>query len=607
MNKSNLLRIALLAFALWTLAIGLETCEASERITADLTIIAATTNGMTLTVNGDVRTWTNSVVTASTQILTNAAIGGVTTNLYNHVVSYPFTGIYPIWVATNQLRFVGIAGSPLTASIAGSWATVSLSTQQVTELRAVRVPISGEPTASARTNTASELVSGISDYSTNSFAAASTAVANLMNLSTDQTAAGVKTFGTTHHTGILNIDPSASIIFATNGAAVFGEGAAVFFSTNVLIYDVTLNAKWRFNSIEATNSITTFSDITNKITALKAASSSFTGTNTFTQITNSVWVAGTITNATIYGTAGTITNGTYIAPVLTNALNKGAAFQSYYDTNTSTLQLGKTALASGTDAVALGNTPTASGARSIAIGNATATHADAVAIGGATTTAANEIRLGGGSQNLATPNNAYIGGNMFVGHANSPTFPTGLAKGLVFTNGTAASADPANGVALWSDAGLLQYRTSTSSEGSGVVNNIHNRPTSAIGSGSDYSFAGTSYVRVDFGGTDPEVTLPSGGTYFVTALVQIQNGATANDVYSAKLYNSTDAADVTSSEETISNLPISGSGVGQGIIPLQSIVTVTSSKVLQIYAKNATAARGSVTAANTKIIAIRLY
>src|SRR5207253_7722072 len=71
------------------------------------------------------------------------------------------------------------------------------------------------------------------------------------------------------------------------------------------------------------------------------------------------------------------------------------------------------------------------------------------------------------------------------------TVPSSLNKGIVFTNGAAASADPANGVAVWSEGGKLKYRGS--SDGSGGNNFFHNLGASSTGSGSDQNLT-TSYA-----------------------------------------------------------------------------------------------------------------
>src|SRR5438045_2588448 len=62
-------------------------------VTIAVTNAAGTTNGQTLTVNSDVRTWTNNVVTAATQILTNSTQSGAAQNLLNQVALHPFNAL----------------------------------------------------------------------------------------------------------------------------------------------------------------------------------------------------------------------------------------------------------------------------------------------------------------------------------------------------------------------------------------------------------------------------------------------------------------------------------------------------------------------------------
>ena len=65
------------------------------------------------------------------------------------------------------------------------------------------------------------------------------------------------------------------------------------------------------------------------------------------------------------------------------------------------------------------------------------------------------------------------------------------------------------------------YRSSASSEGAGQVNRVHNRAAEVVGSGSDYALTGST-AQIDFGGTDAEFnTLPTAGTYLVTAVVTV--------------------------------------------------------------------------------------
>lgn len=139
--------------------------QAATRITATVTVTnSPTTNGMTIVVNSSTRTWTNNVVTASSQILTNNSIGGITTNLWQHIVANPFSGgVIPSWLATNQISLLGNIGQAMSVSFSGPWASVSYSTQTVTSMYTVRVPISGEQNSVA-TNNATLLLQGINAY-----------------------------------------------------------------------------------------------------------------------------------------------------------------------------------------------------------------------------------------------------------------------------------------------------------------------------------------------------------------------------------------------------------------------------------------------------------
>jgi hypothetical protein len=107
-----------------------------------------------------------------------------------------------------------------------------------------------------------------------------------------------------------------------------------------------------------------------------------------------------------------------------------------------------------------------------------------------------------------------------------------------------------------------------------------------------YSLTGT-YGAVQGSGEAPlAITLPASGTYKIYAVVPVTNGSTANDDIRAELYNSTDSAAVANSEIALSTLASSSSHE----IVIERFVTVTASKVIQVWAKNFTAARGTVPA-----------
>jgi hypothetical protein len=166
----------------------------SNRITATLTLTnAPTTNGMGYSVNGGTsRYFTNVVVNSALTFSTNTTIGGSTTNLFNQAIANPYSG--PVIVAmptTNTVTFVGPIGASLTVTTNnGNWGTVSYSTQVVTRVIDVRVPISAEAAATNRTNIASLLTQGISDYSTTAVARTAIALSNFGGLLSTQTWAG---------------------------------------------------------------------------------------------------------------------------------------------------------------------------------------------------------------------------------------------------------------------------------------------------------------------------------------------------------------------------------------------------------------------------------
>src|SRR6185369_3767199 len=79
--------------------------KAIDLVTATITVTntAGTTNGQTITVNGNVRTWTNSVVVPAAQILTNSTIGGAATNLFNQIAGNPYSGLALARSGTNGI------------------------------------------------------------------------------------------------------------------------------------------------------------------------------------------------------------------------------------------------------------------------------------------------------------------------------------------------------------------------------------------------------------------------------------------------------------------------------------------------------------------------
>jgi hypothetical protein len=118
---------------------------AGDIITATVTISSTSatnlngTNAASITVSADTRIWTNSVTSASTQILATTNATTAAFRLLQHLRAYPFSGVAT--TATNSgVVMVGAEGASLTVTISNSWATVAYRTNTVGTGRVVRVP-----------------------------------------------------------------------------------------------------------------------------------------------------------------------------------------------------------------------------------------------------------------------------------------------------------------------------------------------------------------------------------------------------------------------------------------------------------------------------------
>ena len=379
--------------------------KAVDRITAlvAVTNAAGTTNGQTITVNSSVRTWTNNVIVAASQILTNYAAATAKTNLYNQIALNPFASVSLVNVQSTNFNLVATAGAALTVTLSAGWGTVTYSTQVVTALIAVRIPIESEPSAAQRTNIISELQSALAGTrNTNVFYESSPAVANLVGLTNVQTVAGAKSF--TNLAGVWS-----GII--SNTPAISGTIKAL---TNGVIYG--------------------------------------------SSISNATAIGGNVKN---------LTNGEYYSPSLhsptmTNGANYGNAFRSFGSgngseqygldataTNNFATALGNSALAGGQGSTTIGfsawglnNNDSAFGASANALGtNSTAiganatvnfTYINSTALGqSSTVTRTNQVRLGTATEQVSVPGTLVVNGGAAI---------VGLVTNLM-TTGTNAFSD----------------------------------------------------------------------------------------------------------------------------------------------------------------------
>jgi hypothetical protein len=320
--------------------------QASNLITATITVTNAPSDGDTLVINGSTRTWKTVVGTASTQVLIDAAIGGNATNLYNQVATYTFTTLTLGHSGTNGITLRGVVGQTITVAITGTWGTYTLGTNVSTESKTVMMPASSYQTQSDATNIISQLALDLGTYSTNSLAAGSTFLANLVQTSGTQTAAGVKTFtGANVYSNATQVFSGGSITQATVKTLFMAydntvaNGIQFFSSIPARVTSLAADANG-YPTLYGTAVSAVPSTVLGGVTPPSggtllwrnaadyrygqlqgAPSNAWLGTNTFTGpgITNSVIGASILTNVTgIYGTLGLLSSGTLDGSALTN-------------------------------------------------------------------------------------------------------------------------------------------------------------------------------------------------------------------------------------------------------------------------------------------------
>lgn len=349
-------------------------------ITATITVTntAGTTNGQTLTVNGNTRTWTNSVVVPTSQILTNNNIGGCATNMFAAIADAPFAGLSLAQLTNGMTLQTIMPNGALSASVSAGWAAVVLTTNTLTSAQVVRVPLTVEYSTN-QTNIATYLAQGL-ESSTYGISATAPVVSNLVNLTQAQTVTGQKTFISPIGTnGYFNLSFFNSPIF-----------------TNAINYGNALSSR-------GTNSLS------EQFGAGAVASS-----NSASAFGSQTWAAGQ--NSTAVG-SGADAVADYSSALGSSALASG----------TRAIALGVAARAQGNSSVAIGNQSTAVGVSSVALGdsantananNATAVGqgsaanwANSTAVGqGVSTTTSNQVMLGQSGQTVAIPGNVAIGG-----------------------------------------------------------------------------------------------------------------------------------------------------------------------------------------------------
>ena len=188
----------------------------SGTLTVTNNTAAMLTNGLNYTLKGSIVYSTNTA-NSDGFFLTNTAATGLTTNIFNQFAAYPKAGVSMVWSSPTSVIFRGFA---LTLSANECLGTVSLSTNTSTNSYAVMVPFTSSLYATNWTNTANELVIGMSTYATNRFQQTDALLDRFVSLQGVQTISN-KSFAITTITGGTNTGAKITNALSINGTVYF--------------------------------------------------------------------------------------------------------------------------------------------------------------------------------------------------------------------------------------------------------------------------------------------------------------------------------------------------------------------------------------------------
>jgi len=604
MKKLFAIALLLLAFSITVQG------AASTEGRAKFVFTGVPNNNDALTFRGNTRTFKTTVTSSATQILIGASAAETANNFVAHLAAYPFSNTAIQQINTTNVHVIADVDLTVTASVSGTWGTVTVTTTTLTQ-RPLALPFATERTAT-RTNDANDLILAF-NYASSAFAANVAALSNYVNASVAQTISAGHTFSgavTFSSASARFNNGSLSNVVVTNSVAHFTTAYIDSLKSYGPIYISNAIPALNFFTVGGTSNekssyISTYGDqwklifasddgaTQNDVYIIDRAGATPTSISLYTKllpyatgigIDGGLWTNGVSTNSIAGLSAAYIT----ASPAAMTFSDSGGTA----DDKVTKLLADDDAFAIQflTDAGSIASQPiripkVAGVAQSIDIS--------------ALLNAANGAFIQGGI--LEAEENAFFLGVVTSGSLSN-ALASGLASGFYAVDGTSPSGDPSTGGVLYSSSGAFKYRTSGSSEGSGGTFFLHNRTSTTICAGTDYTLT-SSTAAVDFGTTDPTFTAPTAGTYFIWADVGIEAGGTGADTYQAKLRNTTAGSDLTANDQKITNLGASEFGS----MKLICTATLAASDVVALYAHNNTAARGTVNSARTRIGYVRLY
>lgn len=189
-------------------------------------VVRGVTNGDTITINGDVRRYTNGAIAGTAYILSTNIVGHAATNTWLRLAVYTPSFVDRIFTTnTNSLVIQGKLLSSLTVSLSSGIGTVAYSTQTWSTVYPIVGPNGGVPTEAGRTNNASQLIALLNDNRpTNVVANGNPALSNLFDLTSQQRGSNKVFIASTNQNGSLSNNAVTRALISSNapGGGIWG-------------------------------------------------------------------------------------------------------------------------------------------------------------------------------------------------------------------------------------------------------------------------------------------------------------------------------------------------------------------------------------------------
>lgn len=449
-------------------------------------VVAGTTNGDSLTINGTAYLYTNGIpADPAAWILSTNDVGHASTNTLLFLNTYKPPGVwFSANESTNKVRIHSQVFSNLTVTLSAGLGVVTYKTNLPASMRPVLVPPQSLPYPPGATNTISLLIEALgSGYPTSKLSSTAVAFSNYVALFTAQTLSN-KTLWASAFNGdvITNTEfqggsiSNAQLVIArlTDASDAIWLESSLPETNKIVLSEETQPQLVDWDGNWVTNTSPALGDLLN-YTSMRALFPSFL--STFLNYWGSTNLF-TNNQASISFYNGFLsTNASLATPSLIGGINTGSAFESYSNGVATGFQAGQGAHAAGASSTAIGTTAYAEDSSDTALGSvAQATGEFSAALGPYTTasalsatavgrlaSASGEGSVALGFNSVATNDYSIMLGSNHVVHVPGVLAPT------VTTNQTLVGTNQINGA-----IGFAKRSESTLASGNNNITNAFN-------------------------------------------------------------------------------------------------------------------------------------